>query len=137
MQKNSQHFPEVRRAKIVAFSKEEKQFGGSARPRKLLDHVRDVLRVNHYSPRTEEAYVGWIRRFILFHGKRHPKEMGEPEINVFLSSLATKAGVSASTQNQALSALLFLYRNVLEIPFPILDNLVRAKKSKHLPVVMT
>ncbi len=75
--------------------------------------------------------------FILFHGKRHPKEMGESEINVFLSSLATKAGVSASTQNQALSALLFLYRNVLEIPFPTLENLVRAKRSNRLPVVMT
>src|SRR5438105_8192013 len=111
----------------------------AAEPKKprLLDRVRISLRTKHYSIRTEEAYVGWIRRFILFHGKRHPKEMGEREINVFLSSLATKAGVSASTQNQALSALLFLYRNVLEIPFPILDNLVRAKKSKHLPVVMT
>jgi integron integrase len=104
---------------------------------RLLDRVRISLRTKHYSLRTEEAYVGWIRRFILFHGKRHPREMGESEINVFLSNLAIKAGVSASTQNQALSALLFLYRNVLEMPFPILDGLVRAKKSKHLPVVMT
>jgi integron integrase len=110
---------------------------GEPKQPRLLDRVRISLRTKHYSIRTEEAYVGWIRRFILFHGKRHPKEMGESEINVFLSSLATKDGVSSSTQNQALSALLFLYRNVLEIPFPILDNLVRAKRSKRLPVVMT
>jgi integron integrase len=104
---------------------------------RLLDRVRISLRTKHYSLRTEEAYVGWIRRFILFHGKRHPGEMGQPEINAFLSSLAIKARVSASTQNQALSALLFLYRNVLELPFPQLENVVRAKRPKRLPTVMT
>jgi integron integrase len=104
---------------------------------RLLDLVRVAIRTKHYSLRTEEAYVGWIRRFILFHGKRHPKEMGEKEINIFLSSLALRDGVSASTQNQALSALLFLYRNILEVPFPTLENLVRAKRAKRLPVVMT
>src|SRR6266568_4102775 len=121
-------------AEIVSISP---AVSGEPQQPRLLDRVRISLRTKHYSIRTEEAYVGWIKRFILFHGKRHPKEMGEPEINVFLSSLAIKDGVSASTQNQALSALLFLYRNVLEIPFPILDGLVRAKKSKRLPVVMT
>jgi len=110
---------------------------GEPRQPRLLDRVRIAIRTRHYSIRTEEAYVGWIRRFILFHGKRHPNEMGESEINVFLSSLAVKARVSASTQNQALSALLFLYRNVLERQFPVLENLVRAKRSKRLPVVMT
>jgi len=104
---------------------------------RLLDLVRIAIRTKHYSLRTEEAYVGWIRRFILFHGKRHPREMGEKEINIFLSSLAIRDGVSASTQNQALAGLLFLYRNVLDVPFPTLENLVRAKRAKRLPVVMT
>ncbi len=107
-----------------------------ASPR-LLDRVRTAVRARHYSIRTEEAYVGWIRRFILFHGKRHPNEMGEPEINAFLSHLATEARVSASTQNQALAALLFLYQNVLEKPFPKLERLIRAKKSRRVPVVLT
>ena len=110
---------------------------GAGRPPRLLDRVREAIRVRHYSLRTEEAYVAWIRRFILFHGKRHPLEMGEREINGFLSHLATQDRVSASTQNQALAALLFLYRNVLETAFPTLENLVRAKRPRHLPVVMT
>ena len=80
---------------------------------KLLDQVRTAVRLRHYSLRTEEAYVGWIKRFIFFHGKRHPVEMGEQEISHFLSALATERHVSASTQNQALCALLFLYRHVL------------------------
>jgi integron integrase len=104
---------------------------------KLLDRVRTAIRTRHYSLRTEEAYVGWIRRYIFFHNKRHPSEMGEKEINAFLSHLAVRGRVSASTQNQALCALLFLYRNVLEKPFPALENLIRAKRSKRLPVVMT
>src|SRR5216684_3067303 len=104
---------------------------------RLLDRVRIAIRTRHYSLRTEEAYVGWIRRYIFFHNKRHPQEMGEPEINSFLSHLAVKGRVSASTQNQALCALLFLYRHVLEKPFPNLENLVRAKRAKRLPVVMT
>ncbi|MEK6613922.1 MAG: phage integrase N-terminal SAM-like domain-containing protein, partial [Candidatus Binatota bacterium] len=77
---------------------------------KLLDQVRQAIRTRHYSPRTEDSYVGWIKRFIFFHNKRHPAEMGEPEIARFLSSLATEAKVSASTQNQAFNALLFLYQ---------------------------
>jgi integron integrase len=104
---------------------------------RLLDRVRIAIRARHYSLRTEEAYVAWIRRFVLFHGKRHPKEMGEPEINAFLSHLATSDHVASNTQNQALAALLFLYRNVLEIPFPKIENLIRAKKPKRLPVVLT
>lgn len=110
---------------------------GEHQPPKLLDRVRIAIRTRHYSLRTEEAYVGWIRRFILFHNQRHPAEMGEPEINAFLSGLAVKERVSASTQNQALCALLFLYRHVLEKPFPQLENLIRAKRPTRLPTVMT
>lgn len=83
-------------------------------PKKLLDQVRDDLRLKHYSLRTEEAYVSWIKRYILFHDKRHPAEMGAPEIEAFLTHLAVDQKVAASTQNQALSALLFVYRDVLE-----------------------
>jgi integron integrase len=104
---------------------------------KLLDQVRARIRVKHYSIRTEDQYVQWIRRFILFHGKRHPRDMGAPELEAFLTDLAVAGGVSASTQNQALSALLFLYREVLEIELPWLDNVTRAKPSKRLPVVLT
>ncbi len=107
-----------------------------AKPR-LLDRVRTALRSRHYSRRTEEAYVAWIRRYILFHGKRHPMEMGAPEITRFLSFLAVDGKVAASTQNQALSALLFLYREVLELDVPWLDGLVRAKRPERLPVVLT
>ena len=82
-------------------------------PKKLLDQVRDAIRLKHYSIRTEETYVDWIRHFILFHGKRHPRQMGTPEIEAFLTHLAVDRKVAASTQNQALSALLFLYRDVL------------------------
>jgi hypothetical protein len=85
---------------------------------RLFDRVRDTARVRHYSRRTEKAYLAWIRRFILFHGKRHPFEMGTPEITQFLSSLAVEGNVAASTQNQALSGLLFLYRDVLEQDLP-------------------
>jgi integron integrase len=104
---------------------------------RLLDRVRIAIRSRHYSLRTEESYVGWIRRFILFHGKRHPQEMGEKEINAYLSDLAVRGRVSASTQTQALSALLFLYRHVLGKPLPALDNIVRAKRPGRLPTVMT
>jgi integron integrase len=107
-----------------------------ARPR-LLDQVREAIRTRHYSPRTEKAYVGWIKRFVFFHGKRHPADMGEAEITQFLSSLATKDRVSASTQNQALSALLFLYRDVLRHNIDWVDGIVRAKTPKRLPVVLT
>jgi len=104
---------------------------------KLLDQVRARIRVKHYSIRTETQYVHWIRRFILFHGKRHPREMGAPEVEAFLTALAVRGGVAAATQNQALSALLFLYREVLEIQLPWLDSVTRAKPSRRLPVVLT
>ncbi len=106
-------------------------------PKKLLDQVRDTLRLKHYSIRTEQAYVGWITRFILFHHKRHPNEMGAPEVEAFLTHLAVNENVAASTQNQALSALLFLYREVLhkELEGPI--DALHAKKPKRLPVVLT
>src|SRR5437660_2957921 len=102
-----------------------------------LDRVRAVIRARHYSRRTEGAYVAWIRRYILFHDKRHPTDMGAPEITRFLSSLAVEGNVAASTQNQALSALLFLYRDVLEVELPWLDGIVRAKRPQRLPVVLT
>ena len=104
---------------------------------RLLDRVREAIRVRHYSRRTEKAYVAWIRRYIFFHGKRHPAEMGAPELTRFLTSLAVDGKVAASTQNQALSALLFLYREVLEQHVPWLDDLVYAKRPHHLPVVLT
>ncbi len=107
-----------------------------SKPR-LLDRVRAALRLRHYSRRTEEAYVAWSRRYILFHGKRHPAEMGAPELTRFLSSLAIDGHVAASTQNQALSALVFLYREVLELDVPWLDGVVRAKRPERLPVVLT
>jgi integron integrase len=111
--------------------------GSPARPPRLLERVRAALRTRRYSPRTEKAYVGWIRRFILFHGKRHPDGMGEIEMGAFLSSLASEAKVSASTQNQALSALLFLYQEVLGRKVAWLGDLVHAKRPATVPVVLT
>jgi integron integrase len=108
-----------------------------ARGPRLLDHVREAARVRHFSRRTESAYVGWIRRFIFFHGKRHPAELGAPEVTQFLTALAVQGRVAASTQNQALSALLFLYRDVLGHDLPWLDEVVRAKRPARLPVVLT
>ncbi len=110
--------------------------GWPAKPR-LLDQVREAIRARHYSRRTAESYVAWIRRFIIFHGKRHPKEMGEPEITAFLSGLAVGNKVSASTQNQALCAILFLYREVLKLDLCRLGDVVRARISRRLPVVLT
>ena len=104
---------------------------------KLLDRVREALRVRHRSPRTEAAYVLWIRRFIVFHGKRHPEEMGEREVSEFLSHLAIERHVSPPTQNQALCAILFLYREVLERDLEWVGDVVRATASKRLPVVLT
>ena len=104
---------------------------------RLLDRVREAIRARHYSRRTEKAYVGWIRRYIFFHGKRHPAEMGAPEVARFLTSLATDSRVAASTQNQALNALLFLYRVVLEVDLPWLDDVVRARRPEYLPTVLT
>ncbi len=108
-----------------------------ADPPKLLDRVRGAIRARHYSRRTEEAYVAWIKRFIFFHNKRHPSAMGAQEVNVFLTSLAMDRNVSASTQGQALCALLFLYRHVLDDPLPWIDELVRAQRPARLPVVLT
>jgi integron integrase len=109
--------------------------GIPATPPRLLDQVRASLRARHYSVRTEKAYVAWIRRFILFHGKRHPESMAEPEIGAYLSSLA-EAKVSSSTQNQALAALLFLYQQVLGRELEWLGNLVHAKRPTRVPVVL-
>lgn len=106
-------------------------------PPRLLDEVRRVLRVKHYSLRTEKVYVDWVRRFVLASGKRHPRDMGVAEIERFLSRLAVVGQVSASTQNQALSALLFLYREVLGIDLPWLDNITRAKRPRRVPVVLS
>lgn len=108
----------------------------SQRP-KLLDTLRAQLRVMHYAIRTEDAYVDWVRRFILFHNKRHPKDMGPEDVAKFLSHLAVTRHVSASTQNQAKAAVLFLYRHVLGIELPWLDDVVIAKVPQRLPVVLT
>lgn len=104
---------------------------------KLLDQVRDAIRLRHYSIRTEQAYTDWIRRFIVFHKKRHPSDMAEAEVTQFLTHLARVGNVAASTQNQALSALLFLYKEVLKVEIGWLDNVERAKKPAKLPVVLT
>jgi integron integrase len=105
---------------------------------KLLDQMRSIMRTAHYSRRTEGAYCLWVRQFILFHGKRHPREMAEPEVREFLSSLAVDRNVAASTQNQAFAALLFLYKNVIERPLGELGHGVeRAKVPKRRPVVLT
>ena len=106
-------------------------------PPRLLDRVREACRVRHYSIRTEDAYADWIKRFILFHGKRHPLEMGAAEINRFLTHLAVVGNVAASTQNQAFSALLFLYQKVLEVDPGRIEGVIRAKRPKRLPVVLT
>jgi integron integrase len=107
-----------------------------SQPRKLLDQVRDAIRLKHYSYRTEQTYVGWIRRYILFHHKQHPKDMGTLEVEAFLTHLAVERNAAASTQNQALSAILFLYNNVLNQELGKLDA-IRAKRSKYLPTVLT
>jgi integron integrase len=105
-------------------------------PPTLLDRVRQAIRLRHYSPRTEHAYVSWIRRFIVFHGKRHPRELGAREVTAYISSLATR-GVSASTQNQALSAVLFLFQVVLGQRLPWMNDIVRAQRPARLPVVLS
>ncbi|KAF0106959.1 MAG: putative transposase [Anaerolineaceae bacterium] len=105
--------------------------------KKLLDQVSDVLRVKHYSYRTEQTYVDWIRRFILFHNKRHPREMGETEVQAFITYLATARNLSASSQNQALSAILFLYRHILQRELALPPEIIRAKKAGRLPTVLS
>src|SRR5574340_253814 len=108
-----------------------------SRPPKLLDEVRAAIRLRHYSIRTERAYVEWIKRYILFHGKRHPREMGAEEVTAFLSHLAVDGKVAASTQNQALAALLFLYREVLGVDLPWMTQIVRPKKPQRVPTVLS
>lgn len=107
------------------------------KPRKLLDQVSDALRTKHYSYRTEQTYIDWIKRYILFHNKRHPNEMGENEIRAFLAHLAAERKVSTSTQNQALSAILFLYRIVLQKEITLPPDLTRVSRPKRLPTVLS
>lgn len=104
---------------------------------RLLDRVREAVRVRHYSLRTEKAYVEWTRKFVLHHGRRHPLEMGATEVQAFLSHLATVKGVSSATQNQAKSALLFLYKQVLGVNLPWLNGVIQAKEARRLPVVLS
>lgn len=108
----------------------------SGKPR-LMDQVRDILRVRHYSYRTEQQYVGWIRRYILYHGRKHPRDLGPDDLRAFLTYLAVERDVAAATQAQALAALLFLYRHVLRIDLPWVGNVVRARRPKKLPVVLS
>lgn len=110
---------------------------GTGRKPKLLDQLGEALRSRHYSPRTEQTYRHWVRRYIFFHDVRHPSEMAEPEINAFLNHLAVREKVSASTQNQALCALLFLYRHVLKQEIGDIGEVIRARKPERLPVVLT
>ena len=119
--------------RAVAVGERDAPYG---RPR-LFDRVRSAMLLRHLSFRTEKAYVGWTRRFILLHGKRHPSGLGASDVTRFLTHLADDRGVSASTQNQALAALLFLYREVLKVVLPWLEGIVRAKRPKRLPVVLT
>ncbi|SRR6266542_1628183 len=106
-------------------------------PPRLLEQMRAVIRARHYSLRTEETYLDWVKRFILFHGKRHPRDMGAQEVQQFLAHLAVEGHVAASTQSQALSAILFLYQQVLKHDIGWLHDVVRAKQPQRLPVVLT
>lgn len=115
--------------------KGQRQDSGSGQG--LLETMRELIRKRHYSIRTEEAYLQWVRRYIQFHGRRHPAGLGAPELEAFLTHLAVGRNVAASTQNQALSAILFLYRDVLGQQLPWLDGVTRAKKPARLPVVLT
>jgi integron integrase len=107
------------------------------KPKKLLDQMRDILRAKHYALSTEQAYIQWVTRYIVFHDKRHPKDMGAPEIEAFLIHLAVEKNVAASTQNQAYSAILFLYRDVLHQEIPVTIESVRAKRPRRLPTVLS
>ncbi len=119
------------------FRVREPEADGRGSGPRLFDEVCRVLRVKHYSMRTEVVYLGWIRRFILVNGRRHPRAMGAPEAERFLSSLAVDGQVAASTQNQALSALLFLYKEVLGIELPWMEDVTRAKRPRRLPTVLS
>jgi len=107
------------------------------KPKKLLEQMRDILRMKHYSIKTEETYLHWVKRFIFFHDKRHPKDMGAEEVAAFLRHLAVKLNVSASTQNQSFNAIIFLYRDVLKQKIGEIKNVPRAQRSRHIPAVMT
>jgi integron integrase len=115
----------------------KQEFYNYKKPRKLLDQVRDIMRLKHYAFRTEHTYISWIKRFILFHDKRDPKDMGVPEVEAFLTWLAVEKTVSKSTQNQAFNALIFLYREVLKQPLDGRINAVRSSKKQRLPIVMS
>ncbi len=115
----------------------KQEFYSHKKPRKLLDQVRDIMRLKHYAFRTECTYISWIKRFILFHDKKHPKEMEESEAEAFLTWLAVEKNVSKSTQNQAFNALIFLYREVLKQPLDGRINAVRSSKKQRLPIVMS
>ena len=123
----------AKRAAVVAVVGASVEVRGAPR---LLDQLRARIRVKHYSRKTEAAYCGWVRRFVLAHDKRHPRDLGGAEVEAFLSRLAVEGDVAASTQNQALAALLFLYREVLGVELPWMDNVVRAKRPARLPVVL-
>ena len=123
---------------MVMPQEQERSAAGSSTPEpRLLDRVRLTARALHYSLRTEEAYVNWIRRFVIFSGRRHPSELGQRDVEAFLTDLATRRRVAASTQNQALAAILFLYGRVLETDLPWLTDVIRAKRPERLPVVLT
>jgi site-specific recombinase XerD len=107
------------------------------RPKRLLECLADEVRLRHYSPRTERAYIRWVRRFVRFHGNRHPAELGSDEVQRFLTDLAVNGQVSASTQSQALAAVLFFYDAVLRQPLENVESITRAKRSLHIPVVLT
>jgi integron integrase len=134
----SDHRKPSQGATIIPLPRPESGQGGriTAQPPRLLDRVRASLHARHYSPRTVQAYVGWIRRYMVFHGKRHPDQMGGVEVGAFLSNLAIAGKVSASTQNQALAALLFLYQQVLGRELEWLGDLVHAKRPQQVPVVL-
>ena len=119
--------------RVISASNGERE----SHPPRLLDQVRARCRRLNYSVRTERAYLGWIRRFVLANGKRHPRDLGEQEIEMFLTDLAVRGNVAASTQNQALSALLFLYREVLGLDLPWMEGVTRAKRPQRLPVVLS
>ena len=122
---------------VASTGQDEASFIGPPRPPRLIDQLRTHLRTRHYSIRTEQLYVDWVRRFIRFHEMRHPRDLGPGEVEAFLSHLAEVRGVSASTQNQAKAALLYLYKQVLDMSLPWLDEVVQAKTPKRLPVVLT
>jgi hypothetical protein len=130
-------YPIPSRKRIPLLRDRSIEYSTSARQKvRLLDQMKLALRSRHYSRRTEQTYCLWVRRFVQFHSLRHPAEMGEPEINAFLTHLAVKEKVSASTQNQALSALLFLYRHVIGREVGDLGDVIRARRPQRLPVVM-